>query len=472
MKSNDSDDAQHGTGAKPANGRREFLKGALASGGAAAFAQSGFAAAAGSGNRVADGTGYHYLPATVDTVHWGVFSKNFKPALTVDSGDLATIEVLTHQAGDDYDRMIKGDSAVEQVYHWTKDGKNVDRRGAGPMDAPNGAGAGWGVHICTGPVYVRDAEPGDVLEVRILDMYPRPSGNLDYQGKTYGTNLAAWWGYQYHDLIEEPKPREVVTIYELDANGHEDFARPVYNYRWLPMSDPSGVRHDTYDYPGLIADHSQLQKNHDIMPGVRIPIRPHFGTIGLAPAESDLVNSIPPSYTGGNIDDWRAGKGSTIYFPVSVKGAYFSVGDSHAAQGDSECCGTAIECSFTGVFQFKLHKKDALPGTKLEALQWPLLETKDEWVIHGFSYPNYLAHFGSKPEDQQAVFKNSSVDRAMRDAFRKMRAFLMHTQGLSEDEAISLMSVAVDFSVTQVVDGNWGVHASLPKRIFTGSAKG
>ena len=206
------------------------------------------------------------------------------------------------------------------------------------------------------------------------------------------------------------------------------------------------------------------------MRGIRVPIRPHFGTIGLAPKEGHLVNSIPPSYTGGNIDDWRAGKGASIFFPVSVAGALFSVGDSHAAQGDSECSGTAIECSLTGVFQFKLHKKADLPGSKLEALSAPLLETADEWVIHGFSYPNYLSAFGSQPSQQQDVFANSSVDKAMRDAFRKMRAFLMTTKGLSEDEAISLMSVGVDFSVTQVVDGNWGVHASLRKRIFTGGS--
>jgi hypothetical protein len=118
----------------------------------------------------------------------------------------------------------------------------------------------------------------------------------------------------------------------------------------------------------------------------------------------------------------------------------------------------------TGVFQFILHKRASLPGTSIENLEWPLLETKDEWVIHGFSYPNYLKEFGPQPDKQLGVFEHSSVDLAMRDAYRKMRDFLMSTQKLSEDEAISLMSVAVDFAVTQVVDGNWGVHAALKKR--------
>ncbi len=93
-----------------------------------------------------------------------------------------------------------------------------------------------------------------------------------------------------------------------------------------------------------------------------------------------------------------------------------------------------------------------------------MIETKDDWVLSGFSYPNYLRDLG--PDAQAAIFAKSSIDLAMRDAFRKMRQFLMHAKGLTEDEAISLMSVAVDFGITQVVDGNWGVHAVVKKAIF------
>lgn len=101
----------------------------------------------------------------------------------------------------------------------------------------------------------------------------------------------------------------------------------------------------------------------------------------------------------------------------------------------------------------------------MEGLQYPLLERQDEWVVHGFSYANYLADLGA--DAQSEIFAKSSLDGAMRDAFRKMRNFLMTAKGLSEDEAISLMSVAVDFGVTQVVDANWGIHAVLKKAIFT-----
>ena len=90
-----------------------------------------------------------YVPASDKTVHWGYFSKKLTPLIEIDSGDYATIECLTHQAGDDPERMINGDPGTESVYHWTKDKKNVDRRGAGPMDAPNGAGAGYGCLLYT-----------------------------------------------------------------------------------------------------------------------------------------------------------------------------------------------------------------------------------------------------------------------------------------------------------------------------------
>lgn len=199
-----------------------------------------------------------------------------------------------------------------------------------------------------------------------------------------------------------------------------------------------------------------------------MPIRPHFGTMGVAPAEADVVDSIPPSYFGGNIDNWRIGEGGTMYYPIAVEGALLSAGDPHAAQGNSELAGTAIETSLTGVLQIVLHKGDSLDGTPIEGLDFPLLETESEWVVHGFSYANYLDALGETA--QQDIYGNSSIDGAMRDAFRKMRRFLMTAYGLTEDEAISLMSVAADFGVTQVVDGNWGVHAILKKSLFAGAA--
>ncbi len=424
-------------------------------------------AATGAGT-MAVGQANHYLvPATAETVHWGYFSRSLQPVVTARSGDFVTIEALTHHAYDDHARMIAGDSGAEDVFHWTKDQKKVDRRGAGPMDASihgRGTGEGFGVHICTGPIFVSDAEPGDVLEVRIVDVQPRGCRNPAFAGRAFGSNAAAWWGFHYNDLLTEPKPREVITIYELDAAGERNWARAVYNYRWVPQTDPSGVVHRTIDYPGVPVDHALVEENHDILKDVRIPVRPHFGVIAVAPKEAEFVDSIPPGYFGGNIDNWRIGKGAVMYYPVAVPGALLSVGDPHASQGDSELCGTAIECSLTGTFQLILHKRECLAGTALAELHYPLLETQDEWLVHGFSFANYLDELGDKAQSE--IFAKSSLDGAMRDAFRKMRHFLMTTKSLSEDEAISLMSVAVDFGVTQVVDGNWGIHAILKKAMF------
>jgi acetamidase/formamidase len=118
------------------------------------------------------------------------------------------------------------------------------------------------------------------------------------------------------------------------------------------------------------------------------------------------------------------------------------------------------------VFQLIVRKQETLAGTALAGLDYPLLETKDEWIVHGFTYANYLDQLGANA--QADIFAKSSVDGAMRDAFRKMRRFLMTTRGLSEDEAISLLSVGVDFGISQVVDGNFGVHAIVRKDIFAG----
>jgi acetamidase/formamidase len=225
-----------------------------------------------------------------------------------------------------------------------------------------------------------------------------------------------------------------------------------------------GIVHKTIDYPGVPVDHSTIIKNTNVLKGVRIPIRLHFGTMGVAPAEADIVDSIPPGYFGGNIDNWRIGKGGTMYYPIAVKGALLSAGDPHGAQGDSELAGTAIETSLTGTVQVILHKKNDLGGSLVEGLDYPLLETDTEWVVHGFSYANYLKALGKKAQSE--IYSKSSIDNAMKDAFRKMRHFLMTAKGLSEDEAISLMSAAADFGVTQVVDGNWGVHGVIKKRIF------
>ena len=408
----------------------------------------------------------YHLPVNKDTVHWGYLSRSIPPRLCVGPDARVTVETLTQHAFDDYDRMIKCDAGAESVFKWNADYKAVNRRGAGPLNASifgRGAGEGFGVHICTGPIYVSGAEPGDILEVQILDLRPRPCANPLFKGKAFGSNAAAWWGFQYGDLLGSAEKREVITIFETDLNDGAHVASAVHSYCWTEQVDPFGARHATMDYPGVPVDQSTVAKR-GALKNIRIPARLHFGFMAVAPREVDIVDSIPPGYFGGNIDNWRATKGTTLYLPVAVPGALFSVGDPHFAQGDGEVSGTALELSLTGELRLILHKKGKTSKRYLWGLACPLLETPNEWVLHGFSYSNYLRELGRNA--QAAVYKNSSVDLAFRNAFRVVRRFLMEAKDLSEDEAITLMSLAVDFGVTQVADGNWGVHAVIRKDLF------
>ena len=118
----------------------------------------------------------HYIELSNETVHWGYFSKDLAPILTVDSGDVVTVEMATHHACDDWDKMIKGDPGMESVFTWSEEGKTEDFRGA--------TGEGDGVHVLTGPIFVNSAMPGDLLKVQIQDLYPR----VNPDGATYGSN--------------------------------------------------------------------------------------------------------------------------------------------------------------------------------------------------------------------------------------------------------------------------------------------
>jgi acetamidase/formamidase len=333
-----------------------------------------------------------HLKATPETIHWGYFSPDIKPALTIKSGDLVHAEAITHHAGDAPELMF--DEGVERIF------REVDPASRAP-----------GVHIMTGPIYIEGAEPGDMIEVRYLQMVPR---------NNYGSNLAANWGHLY----EEFGKQERVTIYELDPNANTAHALYAYDFK------------GDYLVPGTITN-CPVCDRQPALPGITIPARPHLGTAGVAPAVNEPVSTIPPGLHGGNIDNWRIGAGSTMFYKCQVKGGLFSIGDPHVSQGDGEISGTAIEASLDCLFQIILRKDFDFPS--------PLLETPENWIVHGFG------------EDLDQAMKNCSMD---------MLHLLHDKQGLSKNDAYSLMSVAADFGITQVVDGTLGVHARIERRIF------
>ncbi len=338
----------------------------------------------------------HHLRATPETVHWGYFDAALAPALRVKSGDLIQAEAITHHAGDAPDLMF--DAAVERIFELVPESDRYP-----------------GVHIMTGPIHVEDAKPGDILEVRYLNMTTR---------NRYGSNLAANWGYLYKEFGE----KERVTIYEIDKTGNTASALYAYDFP------------GKYLVPGTITRCPECDRQK-ALEGVRIPVRPHLGTAGVAPNVTGRVSTIPPGAHGGNIDNWRIGAGATMYYPVQVDGGLFSIGDPHISQGDGELSGTAIESSLDVLFQIVLRRDFTFPS--------PLLETPEHWIVHGF---------------------NEDLNVAMRDASLDMLTLLHDHQGLSKNDAYSLMSVAADFAVTQVVDGRQGIHVKIPRTIFPPAA--
>jgi acetamidase/formamidase len=271
---------------------------------------------------------------------------------------------------------------------------------------------GPGVHVMTGPIHVEGAEPGDTLEIRVLSMEPR---------LPYGTNIAAWWGNLYDDFMKER-----ITIYRIDATAGLARAAFAFDYKTTAR----------YEQPGVIVlpDHAARQP---ALANVVVPLRPHFGVGGVAPREPGRINSIPPGAFGGNIDNWRFGPGAAMYYPVFHPGALCYLGDPHMAEGDGELSGTAIEASANAVVQLTVRKD--LHFTS------PMLETPTHWIAHGF---------------------DEDLDRAMKSAARSLLTFLVDQRGLSRDDAYSLISVAGDFGVTQVVAQRQGVHGMIAKQLF------
>jgi acetamidase/formamidase len=276
---------------------------------------------------------------------------------------------------------------------------------------------GPGVHVMTGPIHVEGAALGDTLEVRVLSMEPR---------LPYGTNIAAWWGHLYDDF-----GKERITIYRIDAGSGLARAAFAFDYK-------TTVR---YEQPGIIVPPDSAARE-PALANVVVPLRPHFGVGGVAPREAGRVNSIPPGEFGGNVDNWRFGPGAAMYYPVLHPGALCYLGDPHMAEGDAELSGTAIEASANAVVQLTVHK-----GLRLTS---PMLETPTHWIAHGF---------------------DPDLNRAMKSAARSLLGFLVEQKGLSPDDAYSLISVAGDFGVTQVVDQRQGVHGMIAKNLFVPSVR-
>ncbi len=322
------------------------------------------------GSATAQGT-THRLPLAPENIHWGYYDAALEPAVRIRSGDRVFFESLLARglerlrlAGFDEGRFLPDMIAVEEA--------ETVRIGAHPLN---------------GPIYVEGARPGDVLEVRILDV-----GFL----VPYGVS-----GF-------------------LPGGGT------------LPDDFPSGaLRRFEID---TIAATATMQG----VDGVVIPLRPFFGSIGVAPPRlSGRIDSRAPGAHVGNLDNKELVEGTTLFLPVHVEGGLLSIGDGHAAQGDGEVSGTAIEASLYGTIEIVLHRD--------RTLRWPRAET-----------PTHYVSMGLHPD----------LDEAARLATREMVDFLVSVRGMDPADAYVLCSVALDLRVTQLVDGTKGVHGMLAKELF------
>ncbi len=233
--------------------------------------------------------------------------------------------------------------------------------------------------------------------------------------------------------IAEAEPGDVLEVQILKINLDTNFACNGFGLHrgFLPMEFPfSRSRIIPLDRDRMIGHFA---------PGIDIPLHPFFGSMGVAPA-GGKIDSAPPFAHAGNMDNKELVAGTTLYIPVAAKGALFEAGDGHAAQGNGEVDITALETYLTGTFRFVVHKK--------QSLKWPRAETPDYYITMGFS-----------PDLKEAT------EHALRD----MIDFLVETKGMKPEDAYMLASVAVDLDITQLVDGNVGVHAMCPKKIFTAS---
>jgi len=326
-----------------------------------------FAAAA----LAAEGPRTHRLEATPSTVAYGYYWAAAKPVLRIASGDVLDVDTLLTNTPAGLRRAGVPEDKIQASLKAIVAEVTGDRRGPGG-------------HILTGPVYVEGAEPGDVLEVKILSI-----------------DLPIDYGY----------------------NGCSGF---------VPENCERGT-------PAKIMTLDRKNMTSEFAPGIVIPLKPFYGSMGVAPApELGRVSSNPPGRHAGNMDNKELVAGSTLYIPVFAPGALFEIGDGHAAQGDGEVDQTAIETSLRGRLQLTVRKN--MP------LNFPRAETATDYISMAF---------------------DPDLTRATTMAIQEMVDFIGVKWKMNKHQAYQLVSVAGNVAVTQLVDKpNHGVHVRLPRNIF------
>ncbi len=344
----------------------------------------------------------HFVPSRPETVTWGWFPIDRPPVLTIQSGDTVRIDTLSHAGAtqdEEPDTFLRAFGVEsEEILQDVRD------FWASRSDRPR---EGRSVHVITGPIYIDGAEPGDMLEVRILEVTTRVPYGVNNTGPTSGVFGGSYPGARPDDApLDMPRTRHLIRTATVEGREVALFS-----------------------------------------PDIHVPLAPFMGVMAVAPADlvvgqpgvtvSGVQSSRPPGPFGGNMDVKDLTAGTTLYLPVFQPGARFYVGDPHSAQGDGEVSGSAIEQSLSGVFNFTLHK-----GRSIAA---PRAETATHYIMMGIDL---------------------DLDRALRMAVREVVNFLVEEKGLTPDKAFSLASIAVDFHVAEAVDLTQLVSGKIPKSLF------
>jgi acetamidase/formamidase len=353
------------------------------------------------GTRVANQQDNHYVPSRPENVTWGWFPLDKSPVLTIRSGDTVRIDTLTHAgATQDEDPVtflgslgVERDEILEDVLDFW----------ASKATRPS---EGRGVHVITGPIFIDGAEPGDVLEVQILELATRVPYGINSTGPTNGVFDTTYPGTQPGDSpLDIQTTRHLIRTARVGGREVALFAPDIH----VPLAPFLGVM--------AVASNPVVGQ-----PGVTVPA---------------VQSSRPPGPYGGNMDVRDLTVGTTLFLPVFRPGALFYAGDPHSAQGDGEVSGTAIEQSLTGVLRFIVRK-----GKTIRA---PRAETDTHYILMGIDL---------------------DLDRALRMAVREVVDFLVEEKGLTRDKAFSLASIAVDFHVAEAVDLTQLVSGRIPKSLF------
>ena len=310
----------------------------------------------------------HTFKIAPEQAYNGWLESTIPPVLTIDNGDTVIFNTVMLLEG-----KLRADITIQELLALRKD---ILARGNG-------------IYAFTGPFFIKGAEPGDVLEIRIKRIVPG-----DYAVNSIYPDAMNIGGLANEGISKEGISRTL---------------------RYSPD-----------------------KKSTAFKPGITLPLRPFLGFMGVAPKPGEKRPSAVPDYFAGNIDNKEMIVGTTLFVPVNVPGALFMAADAHGLQGDGEVCVTAAETYFKEVELQFIVRKDM----KLER---PMAESPTHWITMGF---------------------HQDLNEAMRIALRDAVAFLSAAKGLTKEEAYSLCSLAVDFRVTQIVDGNKGIHGMIPKSIF------